>query len=189
MKAAQDRDRAEFQAHLGTIVANEEAIWHAIQHQNGAHRRVEDLLVAILQVCRRSPTFRQPTLTHCIQRVDRLPPENPEVELLENVSRVLQRRSTSSRSLQELRAEYIISSYDVEIYYTEKLGNGGFGQVFRGRYTGAVSASPVLLVTWLPRDEYCQAVAIKRMWVEVAENVSDDDRKVSCQTLNSNMHK
>ena len=51
MKAAQGHDHAEFLHQLETLAASDQAILDAIQHQNGAHKRSQDLLVAILQVC------------------------------------------------------------------------------------------------------------------------------------------
>ena len=83
-----------------------------------------------------------------LQRLDRVGPIDPESKFLENVSRVLQRQSSGSRTAQELQAQYVVSSYEVEIFFEETLGHGSFGQVFRGKFTGAVSATTILCTLW-----------------------------------------
>lgn len=140
LRQAQTQDRDEFVALLDRLAANDERILSAVQDQGGAHRRLEDLLVAVLK------------------HVETLDPSHPspEANFLQSASVVLQRRSSGRP--QEVSADWVVSSLDVEFDTAAAIGQGSFGRVFRAQWTGI-------------------RVAVKQMYSEDARTLSPRDRK------------
>ena len=72
-------------------------------------------------------------------------PAQAEAKFLQNASAVIQQQAVRTTRPQELLAHWIKSSFEVDIDEDELLGKGSFGQVFSGKYAGAVSLQAIIL--------------------------------------------
>ena len=102
---------------------------------------MQEAMIAIQKV---RSSFAHPTryLTcpHFTQKLKHLDHGSAERPLLEQGMHAMQRRSGAMRLVPD---EFVITSLDVIIREDDKLGEGGYGQVFRGDWQGVVVAVKV----------------------------------------------
>ncbi|TFK67614.1 kinase-like protein [Pluteus cervinus] len=119
---AREQDQAVLTTQLKQLSDNDQHIIKAIQDQDGVHRRMEELLVAIFK------------------HVQTLPKQNlsrPEDLFLKNAATALQRVSQPRRDFLE---EWMLSSLEVEFDETASIGQGSFGVIHGGEWNGALVA-------------------------------------------------
>ena len=122
---------------LDTLSENDQQILNALKYQDGAQKRVEELLVDVLKVCsiQRNGDTALTKLSKCVQNLEK---ESPQARFLHTASVVLQKASKKKDTPEMISADYVITSLEVDFQDTDPIGEGGFGRVFKGEWSGSV---------------------------------------------------
>ncbi|OCH90019.1 kinase-like protein [Obba rivulosa] len=123
MVHALEEDQLELSTRLNKLSESDQSILEAIRDQNGVHRRMEELLVAVFK--------------H-VQGLSANRSTRPEDAFLRSAANALHR--VSKRSPDRLPPDWVMSSLEVDFDQTGLIGQGSFGLIYKGEWYGAVVA-------------------------------------------------
>ncbi|KAF5380766.1 hypothetical protein D9757_007089 [Collybiopsis confluens] len=119
---AQQQDREELNSMLERLSVNDQKIIDALQDHGQGQKRIEELLITVLQC------------------VDNSEQGTPQARFLSKARTALQRMSRKGFSERIISEEWEITSFEVEFDHSGAIGQGSFGKVFKGHWNGSLVA-------------------------------------------------